>query len=191
MKGDPELEIYDDSPQDRKDVMGRGFRTDGHKRFPALLGIMLFLVFAVGVFYFITNRPTARDTKGEETLVSRIAALEEKVTGLEVQVTELQGKSSKGPTDPFLLSRVEALSKKVEALETRGAQRGDESRIKTSPSKPTVQAQKKYHTVQRGETLIKIGKRYGIAVEDLRKLNNLSKGQPIQVGQKLLVSVKP
>ena len=190
MKEDLELRIDDGSPQDRSYSKGRGIRTDGNKRLPALLGIMLILIFAGGIFYFITNRPTATDTKGEEILASKIAALEQKVTGLESQITELQGKSNKGATDPFLLSRVEALAQKVEALEKRGQQPGVESKTRPAPPKPAVKSQKKYHTVQRGETLLKIGKKYGIAVAELRKLNNLSKGQSIRIGQKLLVSVE-
>ena len=190
MKEDPELRIDDGSPHDRSYSKGRGIRTDGTKRLPVLLVIALILIFAVGILYFITNRPTARDTKGEEILATKIAALEQKVTSLEGQITELQGKSNKGATDPFLLSQIEALAKKVEALEKRGQQPGVESKTKPAPPKPTVTSQKKYHTVQRGETLIKIGKRYGIAVEELRKLNNLSKGQSIKIGQKLLVSVE-
>ena len=155
-----------------------------------MLIIALILICAGSIFYFITNRPKATDKKGEETLASRMAALEQKVTGLEAQFTELQGKSNKGATDPFLLHQVEVLAKKMEALEKRGQQPGVESKTRPAPPKPAVTSQKKYHTVKRGETLLKIGKRYGIAVEELRKLNNLSKGQSIKIGQKLLVSVE-
>jgi LysM repeat protein len=190
MTEDSELTIDDGSPHDRTYSKGRGIRTDGNKYLPALLGIMLILIFAVGIFYFITNRPTARDTKGEEILASKIAALEQKVTGLEGQITELQGKLNKGATDPFLLHQVEVLAKKVEALEKGARQPGVESNTKPALPKPAVTSQKKYHTVQRGETLLKIGKKYGIAVAELRKLNNLSKDQPIRIGQKLLVSVE-
>ena len=190
MKEDSELQIDDDSPQDRSYSKGRGIRTDGTKRLPVLLVIALILIFAGGMFYFITNRSKTTDTKGEETLASRIAALEQKVTGIEAQITELQGKSNKGATDPFLLHQMEALAKKVEALEKRGQQPGVESKTRPAPPKPAVTSQKKYHTVQKGETLPKIGKKYGITVDELRKLNNLSKGQSIKIGQKLLVSVE-
>jgi len=190
MEEDPELRIDDGSPHDRSYSRGRGIRTDGNKHLPSLLGIMLILIFAVGIFYFFTNRPTARDTKGEEILASKIAALEQKVTGLEGQITELQGKSNKGATDPFLLHRVEALAQSVERLEKRPQQPVVESKTKPAPPKPAAAPQKKYHTVQRGETLLKIGKKYGIAVAELRRLNNLSKDQSIRIGQKLLVSVE-
>jgi LysM repeat protein len=190
MKVDPELQMDDGSSQDRSYSKGKGFRTGGNKRFPVLLIIALVLISAGGIFYFITNRPKATDTKALEPLASKLAALEQKVTGLEAQITELQGKSSKGATDPFLLHQVELLTKKMEALEKRGQQPGVESKTRPAPPKPAVASQKKYHTVQKGETPLKIGKKYGIAVEELRKLNNLSKGQSIKIGQKLLVSAE-
>ncbi len=187
---DPELQRNYDSPKDRSYSKRRGIRMGGNKRLPVLVGIALTLIFVAGIVYFITKRPTATDTKGEETLASKMAAIEQKVTGLEAQITELQGKSNKGATDPFLLHQVEALTKKVEALEKRGQQPGVESKTRPAPPKPAVTSQKKYHTVQRGETLLKIGKKYGIAVEELRKLNNLSKGRSIKIGQKLLLSME-
>ncbi|RPJ11161.1 MAG: LysM domain-containing protein, partial [Deltaproteobacteria bacterium] len=108
----------------------------------------------------------------------------------EAQITELQGKSSKGTTDPFLLHQMDVLTKKVETLEKLGQQPAVESKTRPAPSKPAVAPQKRYHAVQRGETLLKIAKKYRIAVEELRKLNNLSKGRSIKIGQKLLVSVE-
>ena len=163
---------------------------DGNKRLPVLLGLALILLFVAGIIYFITKRPTATDTKGEQTLASKMAAIEQNMTALEAQITELQGKSTKGGTDPFLLHQVEALTKKVEALEKRGQHPGVESKTRPAPTKPPVASQKKYHTVQKGEILPKIGKKFGITVEELRKLNNLSKGQSIKIGQKLRVSAE-
>jgi len=198
MKVDPELQMDDGSPQNRKNSKGREIRTDDTKRLPVMVGIALILIFVGSIGYFITNLPKTTDTKGDtkgdtksgETLTSRIAALEQKATGLESQITELQGKSSKGATDPFLLHQVEVLTKKMEALEKRGQETGVESKTRPAPTKPVVASQEKYHTVQKGEHLLKIGKKYGITVEELRKLNNLSKGQSIKIGQKLLVSVE-
>lgn len=194
MNVDPELQKDDGLPQDRSYSKERGARMDDNKRLPVLMVIALFLICAGGMFYFITNCPkttnTKGDTKGEETLASKLTAIEQKLTGLEAQITDLQGKSSKGEADPFLLHQVQALTKRVEALEKRGQQPGVESKTSPAPPKPAVTSQKKYHTVQKGETLPKIGKKYGITVEELRKLNNLSKGQSLKIGQKLLVSVE-
>jgi len=144
-----------------------------------MLVMVLVLIFAAGIYYFIK-----RPTEGDATLQSKIASLEEKITGLEKQIAELQGKSVTGGPDPSLVHRVEALSQKIEGLEKR-AQLTTESKAKPALPKATP---KRYHTVQKGETLSGISKKYGITVEELCKLNGLSRGQPVRTGQKLLVS---
>jgi LysM repeat protein len=40
----------------------------------------------------------------------------------------------------------------------------------------------------KGETLFGISKKYGITVDELRRLNNLKSNQSIGAGQKLIVS---
>jgi LysM repeat protein len=155
-------------------------KSDSKRLLLVMLVIVLVLIFAVGINYFITKRPA----EGEAMLQSKITSLEEKITGLEKQVADLQGKSVTGSPDPSLVHRVEALSQKVEALEKK-AQLTTESKAKPTPPKSTS---KRYHTVHKGETLSKISKKYGITVEELCKLNGLSRSQPIRTGQKLLVS---
>ena len=155
-------------------------KSDSKRLLLVMLVIVLVLIFAVGINYFITKRPA----EGEATLQSKITSLEEKITGLEKQVADLQGKSVTGSPDPSLVHRVEALSQKVEELGKK-AQLTTESKAKPAPPKTTP---KRYHTVHKGETLSKISKKYGITVEELRKLNGLSRSQPVRTGQKLLVS---
>jgi len=144
-----------------------------------MLVMVLVLIFAAGIYYFIK-----RPTEGDATLQSKIASLEEKITGVEKQIADLQGKSVTGGPDPSLVHRVEALSQKIEGLEKR-AQLTTESKAKPASPKATS---KRYHTVQKGETLSGISKKYGITLEELRKLNGLSRSQPVRTGQKLLVS---
>jgi LysM repeat protein len=195
MGEDSELGIDDGLTKDRSYSEGRGTRMNDTKRLPVLLVIALILITVAGVVYIVTkpstsSKSTPTETKGEETLASKVLAIEEKLAGLEAKITDLQGRSGKGGPDPFLLHQMEALTKRVEALEKPAKQPAIKSETRPPPPKPTVTSQKKYHTVQKGETLPKIGKKYGIAVEELRKLNNLSKGQSLKIGQKLLVSVE-
>jgi len=182
LKDDLEREVNDDnstlSPKRRKT------ESDGNRLLPTMIVVLLVLIFAGGIYYFITKGPA----EGDATLQSKIASLEEKITGLERQIAELQGKLGTVGPDSGLLQRLEALAKKVEALEKR-AQPTTESKLKLAPPKPVVAAQKRYHTVQKGENLSRISKRYGITVEELRKLNNLSRDKSIQTGQKLLISL--
>jgi len=162
--------------------MNDDIKSDSKRLLLVMLVIVLVLIFAAGIYYFITKRPA----EGDPTLQSKVASLEEKITGLEKQIADLQGKSVTGGSDPSLVQRVEALSQKVEALEKK-AQLSTESKAKPASPKATP---KRYHTVHKGETLSEISKKYGISVEELRKLNGLSRSQPVRTGQKLLVSVE-
>ncbi len=183
MKEDPELQT-DDSPDDRTySPKPRRFGSDNNRLLPAILIVLLVLIFAGGIIYFFTRQ----STQGDATLQSKVASLEEKITALEKQIADLQGKSAAGTPDPSLLQRVDALSRKVEALEKR-SEPATELKTKPSPPKPQVKDQKRYHTVQKGETLYKISKKYGIPVKELRKLNDLSESRSLRTGQKLLIS---
>jgi LysM repeat protein len=184
MKDDSELKIddHDDSTYSPKQ---RRIGSGNSKSLRILLVVILVLVFAGGIFYFLSKRSTGGEAS---PLQLKVTTLEEKIAGLEKQLAELQGKVSTSGPDPALIHRVEALAQKIEALEKR-KQPTAESKIKLSPSsKRAVSTQKRYHTVQKGETLSGISKKYGISLEKLRKQNNLSTGQPLRTGQKLLVS---
>ena len=49
-----------------------------------------------------------------------------------------------------------------------------------------TQGTKKYHTVKSGETLAKVATKYGISVEELKKMNGM-KSNYVKTGQKLVV----
>ena len=52
---------------------------------------------------------------------------------------------------------------------------------------PSAVSEESVHTVQPGETLFRIGRKYHVSVESLKKWNNLSDDM-IEVGQKLIVA---
>ena len=186
MKDDPESQMNDAWSEDRTYLpRRRRIESDSNRLLPVIIVVLLVLIFAGGIYYFITRRPAESDA----TLQSKIASLEEKIRGLEKQMADLQGKSVTGGPDPSLVHRVEVLFQKVEELEKR-TQLKTESKAKPAPPKVAVMAQKQYHTLQKGETLSKISKKYGITVEDLCKLNGLSRNQPVRIGQKLLISTE-
>ena len=153
--------------------------------FQILLGVLIALIVAGGIFYFVSKRST---TGEGSPLEAKLTALEQRMAQLENQVAEVQGKVGAAGSDPGLVQRLDALTQKVEAIEKK-KQPPAETKVKpSSSSKPAVSAKKQVHTVQKGETLGGISKKYGIGMEELRKLNNLSAGQPLRPGQKLVVS---
>jgi len=182
LKDEPEREVNDDTST--PSPKGSRIGSSSNKLLLILMGILIIVIFAGGLFYFITRR----STEGDATTQSKMTDFEEKIANLERQIAELQGKLGTMGQVPGLLQRLEALTQKVEALEKR-AQPTTESKLKLAPSNPVVTVHKRHRLVQKGETLYGISKKYGITVEELRKLNNLSEGQSVQIGQKLLISL--
>ena len=186
MKDDPELQMDDAWSDGRAYSPKRRGNGSGSSRYlRILLVVFLVLIFAGGILYFLGRQPTS---SGVGPLQSKVVALEQRIGGLEKRIAELQGKISAPAPDLALLQRVDALSQKMEALEKQKQPAAEPKAKPPTPSKPTASAEKKYHTVQKGETLYGISKKYGISVEELRKLNNLSKDPSLRTGQKLLVS---
>jgi LysM repeat protein len=186
MTDDPELKMNGARSEDRTySPKRRRIGSGNSKSLRVILIILLILIFAGGIIYFLSK---GLPSNGANLLQLKVTVLEQKIAGLERQLAELQGKISTSGSDPAFLQRVDVLAQKVESLEKQ-KQLIAESKAKPSPPfKPAVSTEKKYHTVQKGETLSRISKKYGISVEELRKRNNLSADQPIRTGQKLLVS---
>ena len=186
MKDDLELQM-DDARSDGRVYSpkrrGGGTGSNGYLRI--LLVVFLVLILAGGILYFLGRQPAS---SGVEPLQSKVIGLEQRIVGLEKQVAELRGKIITPGPDLALLQRVDALSQKVEALQKPKPSVSEPKAKPPTPPKPTASVEKKYHTVQKGETLYGISKKYGIGVEELRKLNNLSKDPSLRTGQKLLVS---
>ena len=184
MKDNLELQLGDALSDDSTSSPNRSQIGSGSsKSLGILLGILLAVIFVGGIFYFFSKRPTGDEVR---FLQSKVIELERKNAELEKQLGELQGKIGAITPASDLILRMDGLAQKVEALEKQPT---TESRRKPSPpSKPAVSTEEQYHTVQKGETLYRISKKYGISVEELRKLNNLSEDQPIYTGQKLRIS---
>ncbi len=186
MKDDPELQVDDAWSEGRAYSPKRRGGGSGSSRYLRILAIVfLVLIFAGGILYFLGRQP---GSSGVEPLQSKVIALEQRIVGLEKQIAELRGKISTPGPDLALLQRVDALSQKVEGLEKQKPPAPEPKAKPPTAPKPAASVEKKYHTVQKGETLYGISKKYGISVEELRKLNNLSKDPSLHTGQKLLVS---
>jgi LysM repeat protein len=186
MKDNLELQLGDAlSDESSSSPNRRRIGSGNSKSIGILLGILLVLIFAGGIFYFLSKRPTGDEVS---PLQSKVTALEQKNAELEKQLGELQGKIGTITPDSDLIRRVETLAQKVEALEKQKQPTAESKAKPSAPSKPAVSTEKQYHAVQKGETLYRISKKYGISVEELRKLNNLSEDQSIYTGQKLRIS---
>jgi LysM repeat protein len=116
-----------------------------------------------------------------DEMTMNLTNLELRIGCLEKQNAELQTKIS----NSVIVNKVET---QVSALEKQITPSQADKKSSTDTSKKSKAVKKRYHEVKRGETLYRISKQYGITVDELRRLNKLSPNQPIEVGQKLLVS---
>ena len=153
---------------------------------------MPLLVIAGGIFVFfilIIIYMTRDSSSGIEELQKRVALLEERMTqtgGQSKNVSVMQEKIE------GLRKEFAEKSKQLESDLAKLRQDMESASTKAGPTTrpPVAQPPRvlKYHAVMQGETLFSISKKYGITIDELRRLNNLKSNQTIGVGQKLIVS---
>ena len=73
-------------------------------------------------------------------------------------------------------------------LQPSAPQSAPEAKTATAPIADQKETKAKIHTVQKGETLYRIGRQYNLSVEQLRQYNKLDAKASIYPGQKLNVS---
>jgi LysM repeat protein len=102
----------------------------------------------------------------------------------------------KHKTDQFT-SELEKAQKKISSLESKPSSTVVASKPSSAPKpvpasiKPAASRKadtSQYHIVKKGETLYRISVNYGIPVDKLLELNDMTKDSVIQPGQKILVS---
>lgn len=117
---------------------------------------------------------------------ARLDQLEQKMGQLDTKDGELTELANDAKATSIKLE--EKIAELTQQLEKIAARPSAPAAGKSAPSPADVSPGKKHHIVARGETLYSIARRYGRSVDELRRLNNLSQGQTIQAGQKLVVA---
>jgi LysM repeat protein len=160
-------------------------------------GVILLLIVLVALLFAGSDKV---DTERPSPIQTRLEQLEERLRsfeGMDQRIANLekleQGlRTSIAKADAHVRSLAEQLDKvaqEVKKLEDRPAPVAAESE-----SPPPVQATKppeseaRYHVVRSGDSLYSIGRKYGISVEELRRLNNIPTKQAIYPGQKLMIA---
>lgn len=145
--------------------------------------IIVLLVLAILLIAFIGVQQCSLSQRVNE-MTTNLTNLELRIGGLERQQADLQGKTA----NSVIVNEVETLASKVNELEKRMTPSQVDKKAATESPKQSKAVKKRYHEVKKGETLYRISKQYGITVDELRRLNKLPSNQPIEIGQKLLVS---
>jgi LysM repeat protein len=118
-----------------------------------------------------------------EGLENKLAQIEKQGKSLEQSVvrTDRSGRSQ--------AKRLDKLTKSIDALQKKIAAPAAKAKAPSiTKKKQTPVVKGRYHKVSAGESLYRIAQKYGIAVDELLRLNNLKKNQAIYPGQKLLVA---
>lgn len=121
---------------------------------------------------------------GLEKRVARIEGMEQKLSGIEGQIKALNASLQKLERQTGSLREH---MDKVERMAQAASTPKPPPQTAAPQKKPSAQGDKRLYEVKRGETLFSIAKKFGMSGEELRRLNNLSKNDTIQPGQKLIV----
>lgn len=130
-----------------------------------------------------------------EKRLSKMESHDQKVSGLENQVKGIQGSLTKmESSNRSLREHVDRTAQKMEDQVKKAAPPQDPSPAAKPQAKGSAPqkkagagAEKILHEVTPKETLFSIAKKYNLTIDELRRMNNLSKTDSIQPGQKLLV----
>lgn len=173
---------------------------------------VVILILMLMIFWPDSNGKASIDkldniTQRLDMLENRLFIVETNIQNISVQQPQEQNLESfqnrveqleafvKHKTDQFT-SELEKAQKKISSLESKPSTTVISSKPasapKAAPAAKPAAAKKtdaaKYHVVKQGETLYRISINYGISVDELLELNNMSKGAVIHPGQKIMVS---
>jgi len=150
-----------------------------------LLFIILIALFSGGGEKVATGdlRPVQARLDQLEQRVIQLEAIRERIVVLEKRVETQQASGETGASGGLVQQRLDELRQRVDKLE-----KGVGSVAARPATQPAAPAEGRYHVVQAGENLFRIGLQYGITVDELCRLNNIKPDTVIYPGQKLLVS---
>jgi LysM repeat protein len=158
-----------------------------------------FLILLILLLSLLARNKIAKLGNRIDALENRVKTVEEKGQKLDAMsygmakigeqsesVAQLKARLDR--SEQALTSRMEQISKDFEKFKQQmlaaGLQKSTSSKT-AKVSKST--AKNHYHIVKTGETLYTIGRRYGVTVKELKKINRLNDKSVIRPGQKLLI----
>jgi LysM repeat protein len=173
----------------------------GHDRKPSMLPAIItgvgFLVLIILAIAILSRTQDLAENEQLKALEFRIEQLENRLAGAgntDLQSSELSNAEKQFALLTERLDRIEAsvnskIDQMIAALKNRKQTAVEQSApaAKTSqpPEKQNTATKPKTHKVQAGETLFRIGQRYGLTVTQLREYNKLGANAKIYPGQEI------
>ena len=140
------------------------------------------------------NRDVFFSANNEKPAADDPAAVQARLTQLEKRLNHLEEMKSKplaretAKTEGPLAHQLQNLTKRLDQLEKRMAAAPAKAQAPvTTQEKPPPPKKERYHEVRAGDTLFGIARKYGITIDELCRLNNISPRHIIYPGQSLLV----
>ncbi len=191
MPEDPDIRLSDADTDEVYSPERKRMGPDKKKvGFFVAVGAVVFAVF--GGIYLMMGSGGGISREEARLLGMKLSSLEQKVVVLEKQQAELQARIPAEGTESVssLAGKIDTLAQRVETLEKKPVAVVPEKPKPAQVEKAAAAAPsaKKIHTVQKGDTVYRISKKYGITPAELRKLNKLGEEDPVHPGQKLVVS---
>lgn len=137
-----------------------------------------------------------------DALTEEIALLGKRLDDLEFRIGNLEQVGAGGENMGALQQQTETLARQFQNLEAKlgeglnqvnrklanleNRQKSMAKTVSTAPP-PSAKTPPKVHVVKAGETLYQISRRYGVAVDRLKQLNNMGDDVTIRPGQELVV----
>jgi LysM repeat protein len=158
---------------------------------------ILLVIILVALYFRGSNSASREDLNALRTkldqMEKRLASMdmtEKKLASLENQVHGLQQSMSRfDSTDKSLRDKIDKLTQQMEKPAPPPVPAPSKSEASPSSQKASLsKGAARYHEVRPGETLYHIASKYGMTVDELRRLNNLKPNQAIRPGQKLAVT---
>jgi hypothetical protein len=154
--------------------------------------LIVFMVFSSGDIELSPGDMGAVQEKFDQ-LEKRIARLEDtkkRIIFLQKQERAIKERLAGYPGGGVSVEeRIEALSERVDRLEkTVAAAAPKPGPLSPKSGTPVPVPGGRYHMVEKGDTLSKIAQQYGISVEQLCRVNNMTSHQVIYPGERLLVA---
>ncbi len=142
---------------------------------------------------------------GRQEVAARLDLIEKRLDDMEFRLGNLIQSTTGGDVGALqkanqdLGRRFDALERKLEgrlnqmntALTRLEKKTPPPAKAVAKPAKAPAPPKTRLHTVKKGETLYQISRKYGMRVDEVRKLNGIGKDFKIYPGQKLKVSGQP
>ena len=159
---------------DRSAMAWVPYTSEARYRCPLRIKILLLIVLFLSC-YGCQKRDYTEEL---DTISARLAMIEQRMAQLEKMEQRISAYE-------FQLKALQESFTRLDSIVTEILEASQTNRDQSD-----TQGKIDYYRVHRGDSLYEIAQKYGLTVEELRRLNNLNRGHVIYPGQMLLVNSK-